>query len=199
MLQLLEFLPIVVFVLAYRQDGNTLELFGYSHTFDGIFSATACLIIATVIQVAISAIATKKLDKKSLAMLAIVCVFGGATILFKNQAFIFWKPTVFNWAIALVLAVAQFGFGKNLIQRFFGDQLKLPTHVSQRLNITWMIYFFLVGAANLVVAYQFPEAFWVNYKLWSGILYTVLLMIATMIIIAPHLKESSKDDSSTEE
>ena len=41
MKQLLELLPLVLFFGAYQMDGDTLTVGGWSHTFDGIFSATA--------------------------------------------------------------------------------------------------------------------------------------------------------------
>lgn len=198
MLQLLEFLPIIIFVLAYKQDGKTLELFGYSHTFDGIFSATAFLIAATAIQFVLACIIGRKLDKRALTMFAVALLFGGATLLLRNEAFILWKPTVFNWAIACILLISQLVFKRNLIHRFIGQQMQLPETISLRLSRVWIAYFFLVGALNLVVAYQFSEAFWVSYKLWSGILYTICLMIATVLIVAPHIKDTAEQPLSSD-
>ena len=49
MKQLLELLPLVLFFGAYQMDGDTLTVGGWSHTFDGIFSATAVLMISTAL------------------------------------------------------------------------------------------------------------------------------------------------------
>ena len=56
-------------------------------------------------------------------------------------------------------------------------------------------YFFLVGALNLVVAYLFSEAFWVDYKLWSAIGYTLIIAIITALILSPHIKEDSPSET----
>ena len=49
MKQLLEFLPLVLFFTAYQMDGQVISLGSWSHTFDGIFSATAVLMISSVV------------------------------------------------------------------------------------------------------------------------------------------------------
>ena len=59
----------------------------------------------------------------------------------------------------------------------------------------WIGNFTLVGALNLFVAYQYEEAFWVSYKLYSSIGFTVALMLLTILIVAPHLKEHETAES----
>ncbi|MBU02794.1 MAG: intracellular septation protein A, partial [Halieaceae bacterium] len=46
MRQLLEFLPLVLFFAAYQMDDEVLSIGSWSHTFDGIFSATAVLMVS---------------------------------------------------------------------------------------------------------------------------------------------------------
>jgi len=50
-----------------------------------------------------------------------------------------------------------------------------------------------------VVAYRFPEATWVSYKLWSGIAFTVLLMIITTLLMSPWLKGESEENQTGSE
>ena len=68
-------------------------------------------------------------------------------------------------------------------------QLSLPSRIWTRLSALWIGNFTLVGALNLVVAYQYEESFWVAYKLYSSIGFTLLLMLFTIAIVAPHLKD----------
>ena len=51
MKQLAELLPVVLFFVVYQLDGRSLTLGGWEYHFDGIYSATAVLMIATVLQV----------------------------------------------------------------------------------------------------------------------------------------------------
>jgi intracellular septation protein len=67
-----------------------------------------------------------------------------------------------------------------------------------QLNALWIGNFALVGTLNLYVAYQYEEAFWVSYKLYSSIGFTLALMLLTILIVAPHLKEQSDEQAETE-
>ena len=193
MKQLAELVPLVLFFIAYQMKGTTVSLGDWSHTMDGIFSATAVLIAATSLQVLLTWVITRELEKRLLWLLAAVCVFGGATLLFRDQTFIFWKPTVFNWALALVFGASHFIGQRNLMERTLGSQLHLPHAVWTRLLWIWVGNFTLVGALNLLVAYEFGEAVWVSYKLYSAIGFTVLLTLVTALVIAPHIREEHGD------
>ena len=103
--------------------------------------------------------------------------------------FIQWKPTIFNWVLALVFGASQFIGEKNLMERTLGSQIHLPQPVWNRLNLLWVANFTIVGGLNLVVAYGFSEQTWVSYKLYSAIGFTVLLTILTALLITPHLKD----------
>jgi intracellular septation protein len=194
MKQLAEFIPIALFFIAYQLDGQSLSLGDWSYHFDGIYSATAVLMLATALQVALTVAITRQLEKRLIWLLLAVLVFGGATLAFHNQLFIQWKPTIFNWVLALVFGVSQFIGDKNLMERTLGSQIHLPKPVWTRLNLLWVANFFIVGGLNIIVAYSFSEKVWVSYKLYSAIGFTLVLTILTALLISPHLKEDAPDE-----
>jgi intracellular septation protein len=194
MKQIAEFIPIALFFIAYQLDGQSLALAGWTYQFDGIYSATAVLMLATVLQVLLTVAITRQLEKRLIWLLLAVLVFGGATLAFHNQLFIQWKPTIFNWVLALVFGGSQFIGDKNLMERTLGSQIHLPKPVWTRLNVLWVANFFIVGGLNLVVAYGFSEKVWVSYKLYSAIGFTLVLTILTALLISPHLKEDASDE-----
>ena len=194
MKQLAEFLPIIIFFVIYQMDGSTINLFTWSHTVDGIYSATKALIVATLFILPLQWWLTGYIEKRLLWTSAAVFVFGGATLFFRNELFIQWKPTVFNWGLALVFLASQFFGEKNLLQRLMGQQLTLPQRIWGYLNALWIANFTLVGTLNIVVAYRFEEAFWVSYKLYSSVGFTLLLMLLTMFLVLPYLKEQDAGD-----
>jgi|TARA_R100000005_G_C5003135_1_gene211165 intracellular septation protein len=194
MRQLLEFLPIALFFIVYQMDGDTVTLYGWSHTIDGIFTATAVLMAATVLQLLLTWAITRQLEKRLLWVGLAVCGFGAATLLLHNELFIMWKPTIFNWALALAFAASQFIGQRNLMERTLGSQIQLPHRVWTRLNLLWVAHFSVVGALNLIVAYGYSEATWVSYKLYSAILFTVLLTGLTAWMVAPHLKDQAAEN-----
>ncbi len=190
MKQLLEFIPIALFFVVYQLDGEQVTVADWSYEFDGIFSATAVLIGATCIQVLIARLIDGSWEKRSLWTLVAVALFGGATLALRDQTFIQWKPTIFNWGLALAFAIFLFGTSRSLLERALGAQLELPKDVWRRLNLLWIANFTIVGALNLVVAYRFSEATWVSYKLYSAIGFTLLLTLITALMISPHLEAS---------
>lgn len=189
MKQLLEIVPIILFFVVYQMDGKEISVAGWDYQFDGIFTATAVLMIGTLLQFIIVTAMERRIEKRSLWLLAAIMVFGGATLLFRNQAFIQWKPSVFNWALAAVFAASQFIGERNLMERTLGTQIHLPKKTWSTLNWTWVIYFLIVGGLNLYVVFNFSESTWVDYKLYSAIGFTLALGIVTTLIIAPQLKE----------
>ena len=196
MQQILELVPIVLFFISYAEDGQTIEIANFSLTFNGIYTATAILMIATAIQVLLTVLITKKLEKRLLLLAAVVFITGGLTLILKNNIFIQWKPTLFNWVLAVAFIIAPLiGERKTLMQRMLGGQLELPKHAWLRLNHLWIANFIIVGALNLIVAYLYSEAFWVSYKLYSSIGFTLLISILTAIVIAPYLKDEKTDSN----
>ena len=192
MKQLLELLPLVLFFGAYQMDGDTLTVGGWSHTFDGIFSATAVLMTSTALTWLISSLLEKRNDKRLMWMTLAVLLFGAATLILRDQRFIQWKPTVFNWVLAAVFLGSQFIGKRTVLERVLGSQLSLPQTIWTRLNVLWIGNFALVGALNLFVAYRFEEAFWVSYKLYSSVGFTLALMLLTVAIVAPHVKDDGE-------
>ena len=134
-----------------------------------ILLATAVAIVASVAQVGWLMARGRKVDKMLWMSLGIIVVMGGATLLLRDPTFIKWKPTVLYWAFAAVLLGAEFLFGRNLIRGMMQQQISLPEPVWARLNLSWGAFFFLMGALNLYVAYNFSESAWVNFKLFGGI------------------------------
>jgi intracellular septation protein len=175
-MQLFEFLPIVVFVAVY-------------YVWD-IFYATAALMVTVVLQAGYLWAARKPITTQLKFTLWLSLIFGGLTLLLHDKTFIQWKPTIVNWAMAVALIGSQFWGRANLIERMLGSQLSLPDSVWARLNAGWAVGFFLAGAANLYVAYNFSEAFWVNYKLIGGFAITLVyvLISVTYLQLGGHLR-----------
>lgn len=154
-----------------------------------ILLATAVAILATLAQIGWLLLRGRKVDGMLWISLAIITVFGGATIYFHNETFIKWKPTVLYWLFGAALVVAQLVFRKNLIRSVMGKQIGLPDPVWNRLALAWAGFFVAMGVVNLVVAYLFSTAAWVNFKLFgfTGLMFA--FVIAQSLMLSKHLKE----------
>jgi intracellular septation protein len=201
---LFDFLPILLFFGAFKYAEHNKEwaaAFATQH-FGGIVSggvvgaaeapvllATIVVIAATLAQVGYLALARKKIDTMLWVSLALVVVFGGATIWFHNETFIKWKPSVLYWLMALGFAVSQLLFGKNLLRMLLGEQLQLPGFVWRRLNMAWVVFFALMGFINIWVAYTFSTETWVNFKAFGLIGLMIVFTVGQGLYLGRYLHE----------
>ena len=81
MKQLLEFLPLVLFFGAYQMDGEIVTVGSWSHTFDGIFSATAVLMVSSIIVWLLASALSRQKERRLMWMAISVVVFGAATLI----------------------------------------------------------------------------------------------------------------------
>lgn len=181
-MQLLEFLPILVFVAVY-----------YAY---GIYYATAALMLAAALEVGFLWVTKRNISSMLKFTLWLSLIFGGLTLLLHDKTFIQWKPTVLNWAMSLALLGSHFA-GRTLPERMLGSQLSLPAGVWSRLNFGWAVGFFVAGALNLYVARNYSEAFWVNYKLIGGFGITLLYVLISVgyLLLGGHLREAAPNPS----
>lgn len=199
MKQALEFFPLIVFFAVFQLSGKTVTVGEYAYTFDSIYSATMALVAATLIQVVIVKLVWGKVEKRLLGIAAAVALFGGATVVLRDPVFIFWKPTVFNWGLAGIYVVWHVVRKRCFFQELLPDEIEMPQHAWSKVTLVSTLHFFMVGAVNLYVAYNYSMDTWVSFKLWSAFLFTILWAVVIGVIMGPYLKEaelSEPEDSS---
>jgi intracellular septation protein len=150
---ILEFAPLILFFIA-----NKLY---------GIYVATGVVIVGTIISIAWQYFKEKHVPVAQWITLAIMVVFGGATLIFHDDTFIKWKPTVLYWLFASVLLISDLFLRKNLLQKLLGHQLQLPIPQWKQLNGAWAIFFAALGGLNLWVAHLFSLDDWVTFKVFG--------------------------------
>jgi intracellular septation protein len=154
-----------------------------------ILLATGVAILASFGQIGWLIARGRKVDTMLWTSLGIIVVFGGATLLLRDETFIKWKPTVLYWLFAAVLSGASALFKRNLIRRLLEEQVSLPDSVWQRLNAAWIGFFALMGAINLVVAFNFPTDIWVSFKLFGAMGLMLLFVLAQGLFLARYVEE----------
>ena len=174
---LFDIFPVVLFFAAFK--------------FGGIYLATGVAIAATFAQIGWVWLRKRKVDTMLWVSLVIITVFGGMTLIFHNETFIKWKPTVLYWAFAAALAGSTLFFGKNLIRSLLGEQFSMPDAVWRKLNWSWIGFFFCMGIANLAVAFllDFSTDAWVNFKLFGGIGLLLLFALAQGLVLSKYIEE----------
>lgn len=155
-----------------------------------ILLATAVAIVATVGQIGWLLARRKRVDPMLWVSLAIIVFFGGATIWFHNETFIKWKPTVLYWCFAVALLGSRLLLGKNLIRAAMEKQIALPEAIWRRVNLAWVAFFALMGALNLYIAFNYPTAVWVDFKLFGGMGLMFAFVIGQSLLLSKYIKDA---------
>ncbi len=153
-----------------------------------VLLATVVVILATLAQILWLVARGRKIDTMLWVSLGLVTLLGGATIYFHSESFIKWKPTVLYWVMGGALLVGQLVFGKNGIQKLMGAQMDLPDAIWRKVNYSWIAFFAVMGVLNLWVAFNFPTATWVNFKLFGGLGLMLVFVLAQAVFLNKHIK-----------
>ncbi|HLR17879.1 MAG TPA: inner membrane-spanning protein YciB [Alcanivoracaceae bacterium] len=176
--RLLDYLPAVVFIILYFGSGKDIYL------------ATWGILLASLFQITTSFLLWRKVDNLHLVVFAITLVFGGLTLALQNEKFIMWRPTIIYGVLAGALLVGEF-FRRSFLQRMIeAISLKSLGYVPPYTRRDWRLfsllfsgYFIFLAVLNIVVAYSFSEATWVNVKFFGFtalnlVFYPVLITVA---------------------
>lgn len=171
MQNLLELAALAVFLVAYYLRG--------------IYAATAALMGATAVILLVDLARTRRIPMRHGASAALVFVFGAATLLLHDRRYIEWKPTVLFWLVSAAF-LASFWIGERpLVARFLHKALDpgidVPARTWRRLNGLWVLFYALLGALNVAVAYNASERTWVNFKVFGVTLATALFVAGQVI------------------
>ncbi|MFG0772796.1 septation protein A [Vibrio plantisponsor] len=180
MKQLIEFIPLIIFFALFK-------------LYD-IYVATAALIAATAIQVAISYFVYKKVEKMQLITFAVVAIFGGMTIFLHDDNFIKWKVTIVYTVFALGLTISHL-MGKSAIKGMLGKEITLPDSVWAKVNWAWVAFFTICAVVNIYIAYQLPLDVWVNFKVFGLLIATFVYTLLTGVYIYKHLPKDQKNSN----
>jgi intracellular septation protein len=175
---LFDLFPVILFFIAFKVSG--------------IYVATVVAIVATFAQIGWLKLRGRKVDSMLWVSLAIIVVFGGATLALHDETFIKWKPTVLYWLFAVVLSGGLLLFRRNLLQMMLGDKLEMPAAGWNKLTWSWVGFFAFMGIVNLYVAYNFSTDAWVNFKLFGTMGLMLVFVLAQGALLSKYVQEKSE-------
>jgi intracellular septation protein len=177
---LFDLFPVILFFLAYKLAG--------------LYTATAVAIAATFVQIGWLRLRGRRVEPALWMSLGVIVVFGGATLLLHDEAFIKWKPTVLYLSFALGLVLAQAVFGRNPARALMGAQITLPDPVWKWLNTAWAGFFALLAGANIFVAQHFSTDAWVNFKLFGVTALMLVFVFGQAMVLSRYADPAQAPD-----
>lgn len=159
-----------------------------------IFLATLVSIFATTFQIIWTKLRHGKVDSMLWVSFSVIVLFGGATLIFHNDTFIRWKPTVLYWLFAATLFASNLIFKKNLIRSTLSSKMALPVRVWNLLNLSWGLFFTALGFINLYVAYNYSIESWVNFKLFGFTGLMVIFVVAQSAWLSKYMNEDKENN-----
>lgn len=157
--------PLLVFFLAYRMAD--------------LLTATAALIVFTLVSLAITYAYEKKIAVMPLVSAIAVTVFGGMTLILNNELFIKMKPTIVNLLFAAILLGGLY-FKKPMLKYLLAEAISLTEIGWNKLSRNWGLYFIFLAVLNEIIWRNFSTDFWVNFKVF-GMFTCTLLFTACQI------------------
>lgn len=192
-----DLFPVILFFGVFKLAGNNPETTQAFASYIGyqadpqhfpVLFATATAIIATMAQIIWVKWRHGKVDTMLWISFSIILIFGGATLLLHDEAFIKIKPTALYWLFASVLLFSKILFKKNLIRKLMEEKLKLPDRIWAQLNLAWSGFFIALGILNLYVAWNFSTNTWVNFKLFGATGIMLIFILLQAALVAKHVE-----------
>lgn len=172
---LFDLFPLILFFIVYR--------------FAGIYWATGTSIVAALLQLAWLKVSGRKIEVMLWVNVGIIVVFGGATLVLHNDAFIKCKPTILYGLFGVALLGGQL-MGRNILRHLLGSQIQMPDAAWKRMNVSWAVFFLLAGVLNLYVAFSghYTESQWVTFHSFGLTILTVIFVVGQSFWLGRHMQ-----------
>lgn len=175
---LLDIVPLAIFFIAYQMGG--------------LMAATASLIVATGVSLAVTYLLYKKVALNPLISGLVVALFGGLTLALQDDVFIKMKPTLVNTLFAVIL-LGGLAFGKSLLRYLLEVAIQLTDEGWRKLTFRWGIFFLFLAGVNEYIWRNYDEAFWVNFKVFGMLPLTMVFMLSQLPLIQKHMIAESEE------
>lgn len=185
MQMLIDFLPLLLALVAYKLEG--------------IYAATVVLMVTLPLIPLGQKLLGKKVSQVHLWSAGLVLVFGTFTLVLRDPRFIMWKPTVLYAAMAGALAGFQRYSERGLLERAMGQSIVMSKPDWRKLEGFWIGFFLFMGALNIWVAHTYSEATWFSFKVWGITGFTIVFIVLQAIWIAPRAEDPAPAGDAEEE
>jgi intracellular septation protein len=166
-------------------DYSPLAAFFIAYLAGGLYAATATLMAVTVVAVGLSLALERRVPLMPVVTAAIVMVFGGLTLWFKDDRFIKMKPTV----VQALFSAALFGgllFRRPLLKPLLQSAWRLSDRGWYLITWRFALFFAAMAVLNEIVWRNFSTDVWVNFKIFGILALTFVFTAFQVPLITRH-------------
>ncbi len=159
----LEVGPIGVFFLAYRWAGVDESLPIVEQQLEQILFATLVFVPTIVASVAFMWLLTRKVPRMALWTAIIVTIFGGLTLVLRDDTFVKMKPTI-NYS--LFAAILGFGLlrGQSYLRYLMDELIPMEREGWMTFTRRIVVFWIVLAVTNEIVWRNFGTDAWVNFR-----------------------------------
>ena len=179
-----DFFPAVAFLVALFIPENREE---------GIYLATKVIIVTSFLQIIVAWFFTRRIEKQYVLIFLVVLVLGSATLFLHDERFIKWKPTIVFWVFSIICLVSEFVGKTNIPEKLMGHMFSAPATVWLRVNFSLVIFFILLGVANIYVAFNYATETWAFFKVFGVMAINVVFILGLVMYLSRYMNEIEAD------
>ena len=159
----LEVGPIGVFFLAYRLAPGVEGLPAAERQLQQILFATAVFVPIILASLALSWALTRHLPRMAVITAVVVTVFGGLTLILRDDTFVKMKPTILY---ALFAGILGWGLlrGQSYLKYLMDELIPMQEEGWMKFTRRFVGFYLLLAVLNEVVWRGFGTDVWVNFR-----------------------------------
>ncbi|WP_416907457.1 MAG: inner membrane-spanning protein YciB [Polymorphobacter sp.] len=171
--------------LKFAVDLGPLLVFFVANKFGGLFVATAAVMVATAVAIAVSWVKTRHIPVMTLVSAALIGIFGGLTLWLQDETFIKLKPTLIYGLFAVIL-LGGLARGRSYLQLVLGDAVPGVSERAWRtLTRNWGLFFVALMGVNEVARRVLGTDDWVSLKVWGLPIATIAFALSQARLMTP--------------
>jgi intracellular septation protein len=159
----LEVGPIAVFFLAYRMAPVPEGLGTAERQLEQILFATAVFVPTILVALGLSYALTRKLPRMAVITAVVVTIFGGLTLILRDDTFVKMKPTILY---SLFAGILGFGLlrGQSYLKYLMDELIPMQQEGWIKFTVRFVVFYLFLAVLNEVVWRGWGTDAWVNFR-----------------------------------
>ena len=172
-------------------DYGPLAVFFGAYLGSGLMAATAAIIAASLVALALAWTLQRRVPLIPLITAAVVAIFGGLTLWLQDETFIKMKPTIVQALFAAIL-LAGLALRRPLLKLLLGRMMPpLSDAAWRRFTLRYALFFGAMALLNEVVWRTQSTDFWVTFKVFGLPALAILFILTQLPFIARQTRLAS--------